>query len=138
MSVLSSSVSSPPAAGSLNKKISTLAKAFNQVDLDGHDLPPSPAPSSPRPGRQYSIATELVYADSTDQYNASSVPIYQVCLGALTYMNSVEAFLFTRQWTDYALDSLQLSSRPLPRVESQTNTTTRAPVTPPEQLLKST
>lgn len=54
-----------------------MAKAFSQVDLDGHDLPPSPAPSSPRNGRQYSIATQLVYSEGNDQYNASSVPIYQ-------------------------------------------------------------
>jgi cystathionine beta-lyase len=48
------------------------------TDLDGHDLPPSPTPSSPRNGRRYALATELVYTESNDQYNASSVPIYQV------------------------------------------------------------
>ncbi|CRG91473.1 cystathionine beta-lyase [Talaromyces islandicus] len=52
-------------------------KAFPHVDLDGHDLPPSPAPSSPHGGRRYAIATELVYTEGSDQYNASSVPIYQ-------------------------------------------------------------
>lgn len=55
-----------------------LKKAFPHVDLDGHNLPPSPAPSSPRSGKRYAIATELVYTESSDQYNASSVPIYQV------------------------------------------------------------
>lgn len=50
------------------------------LDIDGHNLPPSPAPSTPRnAGRKYALATELVYTESTDQYNASSVPIYQVC-----------------------------------------------------------
>jgi hypothetical protein len=50
------------------------------LDLDGHDLPPSPAPSTPRNGgRKYALMTELVYTESSDQYNASSVPIYQVC-----------------------------------------------------------
>lgn len=58
-------------------KTSTMAKAFQHVDLEGHDLPPSPAPSSPRSGRRYALATELVYTEGTDQYNASSVPIYQ-------------------------------------------------------------
>ncbi|EXJ90373.1 cystathionine beta-lyase [Capronia coronata CBS 617.96] len=58
-------------------KLSAMSKAFARVDLDGHDLPPSPAPSSPRSGRQYSIATQLVYSEGNDQYNASSVPIYQ-------------------------------------------------------------
>lgn len=49
-----------------------------RLDLDGHDLPPSPAPSSPSNGRtRYSFATEVVYTESNDQYNASSVPIYQ-------------------------------------------------------------
>lgn len=47
------------------------------IDLDGHHLPPSPAPSSPRNGRRYALATELVYTEGSDQYNASSVPIYQ-------------------------------------------------------------
>lgn len=56
----------------------SLGKAFARVDLDGHDLPPSPAPSSPRNGKRYALATELVYTEGTDQYNASSTPIYQV------------------------------------------------------------
>ncbi|QDS69468.1 homoserine O- acetyltransferase [Venturia effusa] len=52
-------------------------KALTVTDLDGHDLPPSPAPSSPHNGRRYALATELVYTESNDQYNASSMPIYQ-------------------------------------------------------------
>ena len=56
----------------------SLGKTFSRVDLDGHDLPPSPAPSSPRNGKRYALATELVYTEGTDQYNASSTPIYQV------------------------------------------------------------
>ncbi|ETN47159.1 cystathionine beta-lyase [Cyphellophora europaea CBS 101466] len=69
-----SSSSTPPLP---NPKVGAMAKAFSEVDLDGHDLPPSPAPSSPRNGRQYSIATQLVYSEGNDQYNASSMPIYQ-------------------------------------------------------------
>ena len=65
-------------AQSSSSKPSALGKAFSKLDLDGHNLPPSPAPSSPRNGRKYALATELVYTDSGDQYNASSVPIYQV------------------------------------------------------------
>lgn len=79
-----SSSSTPPGRGLGNPKINALSKALAQVDLDGHDLPPSPAPSSPRSGRQYSIATQLVYSEGNDQYNASSVPIYQV----ITYHQS--------------------------------------------------
>jgi hypothetical protein len=75
----SGSSSSTQAPGQSDKGISALNKALAKVDLDGHDLPPSPAPSSPRNGRQYAIATELVFSEGTDQYNASSVPIYQVC-----------------------------------------------------------
>ena len=56
----------------------SLGKAFSKIDIDGHDLPPSPAPSSPRNGKRYALATELVYTEGTDQYNASSQPIYQV------------------------------------------------------------
>ncbi|OAA69047.1 cystathionine beta-lyase [Cordyceps fumosorosea ARSEF 2679] len=42
------------------------------------NLPPSPAPSSPRNGRRrYALATELVYTEGKDQYGASSIPIYQ-------------------------------------------------------------
>ncbi|KAL8783158.1 MAG: hypothetical protein Q9195_009471 [Heterodermia aff. obscurata] len=52
-------------------------KAFSKIDLDGHNLPPSPAPSSPRNGRKYAFATELVFTEGNDQYNASSTPIYQ-------------------------------------------------------------
>ncbi|KAK9480197.1 Cys/Met metabolism PLP-dependent enzyme-domain-containing protein [Lipomyces japonicus] len=42
-------------------------------------LPPSPAPSTPRPQvtRRYKLETEIVYTESNDQYRSSSVPIYQ-------------------------------------------------------------
>ncbi|KAF2226179.1 Cys/Met metabolism PLP-dependent enzyme-domain-containing protein [Elsinoe ampelina] len=56
---------------------SGIGKAFQNRDLDGHDLPPSPAPSSPSNGRKYALATELVYTETNDQYNSSSMPIYQ-------------------------------------------------------------
>ena len=74
----SSCSSSAQESGASHKRINALNKAISNVDLDGHDLPPSPAPSTPRHGRQYAIATELVFTEGTDQYNASSVPIYQV------------------------------------------------------------
>lgn len=72
-----SSSSTPPTGVLPNPKLNALGKAMAQVDLDGHDMPPSPAPSTPRSGRQYSIATQLVFSEGNDQYNASSVPIYQ-------------------------------------------------------------
>ena len=61
-----------------SRSAKALGKAVSRLDLDGHDLPPSPAPSSPRNGKRYALATELVYTEGTDQYNASSTPIYQV------------------------------------------------------------
>ncbi|KAL2832456.1 cystathionine beta-l [Aspergillus cavernicola] len=56
---------------------SALKKAFPHIDAEGHNMPPSPAPSSPHGSRRYNIATELVYTETNDQYNASSIPIYQ-------------------------------------------------------------
>ncbi|KAI8951052.1 cystathionine beta-lyase [Xylaria longipes] len=75
-------MSSPPAnqgsSSSGDEATKPINKAFAKVDLDGHNLPPSPAPSSPSTGRRrYALATELVYTDSKDQYGASSIPIYQ-------------------------------------------------------------
>lgn len=52
-------------------------KAFRKLDLSGHDFPPSPAPSSPHTGKVYSLATELVYTEHSDQHGASSMPLYQ-------------------------------------------------------------
>lgn len=54
-----------------------IGKAMKHLDLDGHDLPPSPTPSSPSNGRKYALATELVFTESNDQFNSSSTPIYQ-------------------------------------------------------------
>ena len=57
-----------------------LLKYDSQVtfDLDGHNYPPSPASSTLLPSRKYALATELVFTEHNDQYNSSSVPIYQV------------------------------------------------------------
>lgn len=69
-----------------SSKSKMVGKSAIPLDIDGHDLPPSPAPSSPRNGRKYALMTELVYTESTDQYNASSVPIYQVRRLFISYM----------------------------------------------------
>lgn len=69
-------MSTPPGSSGAGK-LNGIGKATSHIDLDGHDLPPSPAPSSPRNGRKYALATELVYTESKDQYGASSMPIYQ-------------------------------------------------------------
>lgn len=65
-------------AGESSKSKANGTGKLPALDLDGHNLPPSPAPSTPRNGRKYALMTELVYTESSDQYNASSVPIYQV------------------------------------------------------------
>lgn len=74
-------MTSPPnhdSSSGSDDAVKPVNKAFSKVDLDGHTLPPSPAPSSPSNGRRrYALATELVYTDSKDQYGASSIPIYQ-------------------------------------------------------------
>lgn len=71
-------MSSPPGSSHESSAAKgALNKAFPQIDLDGHNLPPSPAPSSPHNGRRYALATELVYTETKDQYGASSIPIYQ-------------------------------------------------------------
>lgn len=75
-------------SGGAKDKANAAVKALTTQDLDGHDLPPSPAPSTPRNGgRKYALATELVYTESNDQYNAASVPIYQVILLPLIVVN---------------------------------------------------
>lgn len=64
-------------SGSNGKVPNGIGKMIKHLDLDGHDLPPSPTPSSPSSGRKLALATELVYTEGNDQYNSSSVPIYQ-------------------------------------------------------------
>lgn len=71
----------------------SIEKAFNkQLDLDGHELPPSPASSSPSNEKRYTLATELVYTDAGDQYNASSMPIYQ----SATFKGEGNSYDYTR------------------------------------------
>ena len=71
---------------SSSRSAKALGKAIVRFDLDGHDFPPSPTPSSPRNGKRYALATELVYTEGSDQYNASSTPIYQVGIPGLLYL----------------------------------------------------
>ncbi|KAF2665685.1 cystathionine beta-l [Microthyrium microscopicum] len=71
-------------------------KLVQKFDLDGHDLPPSPASSSPRNGRKYALATELVYTEHNDQYNSSSVPIYQSATFKQTLSGGGEEYDYTR------------------------------------------
>ncbi|KAF8445433.1 Cys/Met metabolism PLP-dependent enzyme-domain-containing protein [Kalaharituber pfeilii] len=70
-------MAAPPAARPPTAHQGVLARAFRNIDLEGHDFPPSPTPSSPRSGKKYALATELVYTEHGDQYNSSSMPIYQ-------------------------------------------------------------
>ncbi|KAK4134150.1 cystathionine beta-l [Trichocladium antarcticum] len=81
---------SGPAAQAANK-------VFTRVDVDGHALPPSPAPSSPLSGRRrYALATELVYTESKDQYGSSSIPIYQSATFKQASSNGGNEYDYTR------------------------------------------
>ncbi|KAL2024003.1 hypothetical protein VTK56DRAFT_238 [Thermocarpiscus australiensis] len=72
-------------------------KVLARVDLNGHALPPSPAPSSPfSERRRYALATELVYTESKDQYGASSIPIYQSATFKQTSSNGGSEYDYTR------------------------------------------
>ena len=71
-----------------------LARAFRRQDPEGHDLPPSPTPSSPRSGKKYALATDLVYTEHGDQHNSSSMPIYQVSPCSIPIYSLVFIYLF--------------------------------------------
>lgn len=113
-------MSAPGSGGPNGPTSEATKKTFPRVDVHGHDLPPSPTPSSPRNGRRYAVATELVYTEGNDQYNASSVPIYQVGLAV--------SILYT--YTDE--NRAQHSNRP-PAGEAA-NTTTPGPAIPRERI----
>ncbi|TGZ85229.1 cystathionine beta-lyase MetG [Ascodesmis nigricans] len=75
---------------------SATAKAFQKLDLAGHHLPPSPTPSSPSNGKRYALATELVYTEHSDQYNASSMPLYQTATFKQTSGSGGNEYDYTR------------------------------------------
>jgi hypothetical protein len=114
-------MSGAPTLGSSKGKANGVGKVLRTQDIDGHDLPPSPAPSTPRNGRKYALMTELVYTESSDQYNASSVPIYQVHGHSLP--DSIGAVL--QEQRPLTVGSLQHSSKTRPQVAAR-NTITRA------------
>ncbi|KAM7217025.1 Cys/Met metabolism PLP-dependent enzyme domain containing protein [Rhypophila decipiens] len=77
--------------------LSVANKAFARLDIDGHNLPPSPAPSSPHAGRRrYALATELVYTETKDQYGSSSIPIYQSATFKQTSSSGGNEYDYTR------------------------------------------
>src|SRR5271154_3809718 len=84
---------------------SLLPKKYIKFEPDEmtSSLPPSPAPSSPRPtGRRYAMATELVFVDNPetggtrDQYGSSSMPIYQTATFKQTSASEMGEYDYTR------------------------------------------
>ncbi|KAM7185281.1 Cys/Met metabolism PLP-dependent enzyme domain containing protein [Naviculisporaceae sp. PSN 640] len=87
---------STPSANS-SPSLAATNKAFARLDIDGHNLPPSPAPSSPHAGRRrYALATELVYTETKDQYGSSSIPIYQSATFKQTSSSGGNEYDYTR------------------------------------------
>ncbi|ODQ63754.1 cystathionine beta-lyase-like protein [Nadsonia fulvescens var. elongata DSM 6958] len=60
------------------------------------ELPLSPTPSTRGETRRYTLETELVYSDCTDQYNSSSVPIYQTATFKQTSLSNMGEYDYTR------------------------------------------
>lgn len=67
----------------------------NQEARDGDELP-SPAPSSPRARKQYSIETELVFAEHNDQFKSSSMPLYQTATFKQDSLSNMGEYDYTR------------------------------------------
>ena len=89
-------MASLPGTG-LGAKALGLSKSLAGVDPGGHELPPTPAPSSPANGRRrYALATELVYTETKDQYGASSIPIYQSATFKQTSATGGSEYDYTR------------------------------------------
>ncbi|KAK3391021.1 Cys/Met metabolism PLP-dependent enzyme-domain-containing protein [Podospora didyma] len=85
------------APNSIGPALLAANKSLARLDLDGHDLPPSPAPSSPHAGRRrYALATELVYTETKDQYGSSSIPIYQSATFKQTSSSGGNEYDYTR------------------------------------------
>lgn len=67
----------------------------NTAARDG-DEPPSPAPSSPRARKQYSLETELVFTEHSDQFKSSSMPLYQTATFKQDSLSNMGEYDYTR------------------------------------------
>lgn len=77
--------------------VSTTTPAeFSNVPGREGDEPPSPAPSSPRGRRQYSIDTELVLNEHNDQFKSSSMPLYQTATFKQESLSNMGEYDYTR------------------------------------------
>ena len=125
-------------AGESSKKANAAGKVAIPLDIDGHNLPPSPAPSSPRNGRKYALMTELVYTESSDQYNASSVPIYQVSqrLEGRKLLEREKRYVCLEREANIIRSPRPSSKSPRPAAAA--NMTTHAPATPREHTSSDT
>lgn len=134
-------MASPAPESSRGKKLNGLGRALQDIDLDGHDLPPTPASSSPRNGKKYALATELVYTESNDQYNAASVPIYQVCITLskpLIWQRAILECLRCTESTGRRLTPTSPHSQLHLKAVQDKSTTTHAPAIPREHTSSAT
>lgn len=71
----------------------SLEKPLNKsLDLDGHELPPTPSTGSPSNEKRWNLATELVYAEHDDANHSSSYPLYL----SATFKGEGNAYDYTR------------------------------------------
>lgn len=85
----------PPSTTEITGRLSDLSVHSNASAREG-PVPPSPAPSSPRSRRHYSIETELVFTENSDQYKSSSVPIYQTATFKQESLSNMGEYDYTR------------------------------------------
>lgn len=70
--------------------------SFSNAAARAGDEPPSPTPSSPRARKQYSVETELVFTEHSDQFKASSMPLYQTATFKQESLSNMGEYDYTR------------------------------------------
>lgn len=85
-----------PSLSAVSQQLEALSVNSNEAARQG-SIPPSPAPSSPGTFRnRFRIDTELVFTETTDQYKASCVPLYQTATFKQESLSNMGEFDYTR------------------------------------------